>query len=451
MGARRVAVALLAAWLCSCVALQPEARRFAGWQRLAEDLRELKFSRLFGLATDPVRFEWISQPQIPALVRAEMQRSYPAEYVEAYQAAYKALGFLPPDLDLVETLLALDQDQVVGMYVIARDTMYVRSDLPPGADDLGPIVVHELIHALQARHFGGSIGLLQGLRRNEDLSAAIAAAVEGDASLTMLGVPTEYGSSKRDLATAQHMRKMLLIDLEHPTGAFARAPLLLQHSLLFPYAQGVILAARHYEAAGNAGLDRMLSDPPLSTARVYDPDDTEPVEFIALPRPGLERALAGRGCEPGHDNVAGVMALRALLEEHHPDLDPRRVRLVLRGWSGDRFVHIACGKRPEFLWLTRWRSVVAAERFRSIYSEIAPQIAELVGYADPPLASRIGRQVVVSSAGVRDLVSLLSDASEVRSYASFAEWVADDCFPESPCPGPKEPLQIRYRSQRARP
>jgi hypothetical protein len=46
-----------------------------------------------------------------------------------------------------------------------------------------------------------------------------------------------------------------------------------------------------------------------------------------------------------------------------------------------------------------------------------------------------GRTVLVLTPGLLDHAELFIRRSEFRSYRSFREWKADNCFPESPCPG----------------
>ena len=53
----------------------------------------------------------------------------------------------------------------------------------------------------------------------------------------------------------------------------------------------------------------------------------------------------------------------------------------------------------------------------------------------PPRVIGAGRTTLVVSPGLVDQAELILEQSEVRSYGPFGEWTADDCFPESPCPG----------------
>ncbi len=52
-----------------------------------------------------------------------------------------------------------------------------------------------------------------------------------------------------------------------------------------------------------------------------------------------------------------------------------------------------------------------------------------------PRVIHSGRSTLVISPGLEDQAELILEQSETRSYGSFGDWLADDCFPESPCPG----------------
>jgi hypothetical protein len=389
------------------------------WMEQTEELRDLEF-------VEPVQVRWIRTRDVPRITHAEMMAGLPPGYVEVYRDAYVALGVLPPGIDLLGTLLQLHQDQLVGLYSTRLRTMYVVRQ--PVQEARYQILVHELVHALQHQHFPRTVDMLEGLRRNDDVISSIAAVMEGDASLTMLGTsPME----RRNVDSANQLSNAMKVDLDHPTGTLATVPRFLAASLIFPYAYGVVLAARSYQSSHNEGLDAMLRDPPLSTVRVYFPDDAEPVEFVRLPIDALGEPLAERGCRAGLDNVAGALTLEVLLEDHGDiaDMDD-----LLRAWSGDRFLHVVCPSGPELLWLTRWDDAASSAQFAERYAAVAPSVAAVVGWSEPPVVEVLGRTAVVASPGAIDWIPLVLEESELRAYQSFSEWVRDDCFPESPCP-----------------
>lgn len=422
---RALALFLVAAFTTSCVALfrlEPPVLR--EHREKAERLRELQLERRVG-------FQWIEQDDIGKLVRLELADDYPQEYIDRYRDAYSALGLFPPDLDLLETMVMLYRDQLIGLYSFLQNSLYVRRDLPPHLQDPSEILVHELVHALQAQHFPEEMRLLRGLRHNDDVALAIGSVVEGNASLTALGLETEDHSLRRNLESAVRFRRLMLIDVENPTGLLARVPRLLRESLIFPYAYGTVASARAFERAGNPGLSAHLRDAPLSMLRVVDPLNRLPVEFIGLPFEALDAELERRGCERGHDNVAGWVGIGALFGDHvegEASLDWRD------SWSGDRFVHMTCGGVWELAWVTLWRTPEAALVFAEQYGAIAHSVAAPLPLSGAPRVHTQGRKAIVLTPGLADMLPLLRERSEVRAYSGLRDWIADQCFPESPCP-----------------
>lgn len=423
-GVAGLAAALLAATACAGGLGLLGDGRLAAWQSRAEALRDLEFVR-------PVRLRWIESGDIPRITREEIAREYSAEYIDGYRDAYAALGVLPPGLDLLSVLLELQEDQYIGLYSAPRRTLFVLRQLPASGYDTDTVVVHELVHALQHQHFPRTIALLQALHYNDDLVMAIASAVEGDASLTMLGVADPKVPLTRASGIAGDLSRGLLAELSDPTGMLARVPNLLRTSIIFPYAYGLVVAARAWEQTGNRGLDGLLTEPPISTRDVLHPDLERPTEFVGLPLETLRAELAPRGCVVGHHNVAGTLTLRVLFEDHAGAAPAPE---LLRDWMGDRFAHVDCADGWGLIWVTHWSDAGAAREFAARYAEIAPSVSarsRLAGVPDPIVDGRVVR---VLTPGLRDLSELLRREVETRAYSRISAWVADGCFPETPCP-----------------
>ena len=420
--AATAAVCLLA---CAPLGWPPDGAGLLRWKRVTAELRDLEFERHFA-------FRYLERDEIPAVIEGILDHAYPPAHIEAYRDAYAALGVLPPDLDLRTVLLELQQDQLLGLYDPYSETLYVVSS-EENEDFSSATIVHELVHALQHQHFPDLFRIQQALRHNDDVVSAIGAALEGDASLTMLA---QLPWGQRDLRSAEVMREAMLLDVVHPEGKLAEVPRLMRVSLLFGYAHGTPLAARSYEAAGNAGLDDLLRHPPLSTLHTFDPENPSPVEFIALPLERLDAALADRGCVSGHHNVAGAVTVRVLFEDREGAERLPGLEELVRDWTGDRFVHAVCGEVGELVWYTRWRSAAAAAAFVTRYRRIAGAIADGTTLSGPPELVQEGRTVLVYTPGMAEHTDLLLREAEIRSYSGLPAWVADDCFTESPCPGP---------------
>ena len=238
---------------------------------------------------------------------------------------YAAIGLLPPDIDLTDELVELTAREAAGIYSPRTRTLYVvdpESD-PDTPAMLSLVVVHELVHALQHQHFPEPMQRMTRLRAHDDVTTALSALLEGDASLTMFAV---LSPAARSLAVAQKARPLLYSEAAKPGTELALAPRFLAISMVFPYADGTVLAARNFESGGNAGLDAALRDPPLSTLRVLYPEQRAPVEFVRLPLEELAARTASPPCSVGSENTVGAHALGVLLETDTDELRARPAR-----------------------------------------------------------------------------------------------------------------------------
>ncbi|MCE2390403.1 MAG: hypothetical protein J4G09_02860 [Proteobacteria bacterium] len=409
--------ALLAGGLALLACGLREIPEDARWRASAEALRGLEFD-------SAVRIVAVDRSDVPALVRRELGAWRDPEFARRVRDAYAALGAWPAQLDPVSAVLELQGARLAGLYSPRRRELYMVGEPEDWNES---VVVHELVHALQHRHFPRPIELLQGLRHNDDAAAALAAAAEGDATLTMLRVqrgPSAHLPEDRVEAYRAALRR----DVEAPPGEFGKLPRLLRETLAFPYAEGLAQADRRFRSGGTSALNALLREPPLSSLEVLDPEAGRSVEFVGLPLDWLQGRVDA-ACRVGHHNVAGALGLRSLLADHG-----RSAPGLPLAWRGDRFVHLDCSGRWEFVWLSRWSDAEAAERFAAHYAQIGAAVARSTPVASAPRPWREGRTLVLASAGVRELVPELIERTLLRSFDDFSAWVAADCFPESPCP-----------------
>jgi hypothetical protein len=391
------------------------------FQETTSTLRGLQFR-------EPVQVKWIVSEEIPEIVRVEVEETFEPGYVVDYRDAYATLGLLPPDIDLLETVLDLQAEQLVGLYSLSRRTLYVVVG-GPATYEAPTILIHELVHALQHQHFPQTVTLLQRLEHNDDLASALGAAVEGDASLIMLAASDDL-EGERAMEAARYFSRAMLLDLENPMGLLAEVPRILQVSLIAPYAYGVILAAERFATAGTAGLDDLIADPPISTLQLFYPGAEPEVEFIRLPLEWLDSELEEEQCWTGHHNVAGVLTLRVLLEEFAPALVQST---WLSQWRGDRFLHVRCPDGPRLLWLLRWGTPEAARSFARAYRTFAAAAADRAELDAAPEAVVLDRTTVVVSPDLVRLVPELTQRVDSRLYASLSRWMGEGCFPDRSC------------------
>jgi hypothetical protein len=415
-------LALALALACAAPHAVPEPDPLEPLRARVSELRGLPF-------LERVHLERVDVDDVRRLLQREVDSLYPPDQLEAYEAAYRSLGVLPPGLDLLEALLSLQSQELAGLYVARQKTMFVLREFAMGDEEGSLIVLHELVHALQDQHFPGALELLEDLRHDDDLVTAIAAVLEGDASLvTLYG----HGSAEpRDVAIAEQMRDQMLRELREPSPAASEVPLLLRASLMFPYAYGTVLAARAFTAGGNPALNREIDDPPLSSRDLLA-GSREPVEFVVLPLDEIERDAKASHCELGHNNVAGSLTLQVLFQAHGAPVPDE----LLEGWRGDRFLHLRCREGSELLFVSRWSTPAVAVEFARSYQKIAESAARWSEQAAPARARVHGRDVVIATPLVEPLAPRWLVRTHFERTASLTEWLLEGCAGESECPTP---------------
>ena len=306
-----------------------------------------------------------------------------------------------------------------GLYDPDRNVLFVRDFADENA---AGTIAHEAVHALQHQHFPHLRAI--HLWRNRDLAAAANSAIEGDAHV----VGWSFDPARRTMLCS--------MDPEHATASHANwwrwQPDGLSALEAFPHVFGTEPALRKMLAHGQAGMDRVLREPPLSTLAVLRPALTDtPIDFIRLPEElPLDR------CSPGLRNTAGVVGIWGLLRQHgDAEANAESLPALLEAWRGDRFVHLSCpGDRDdELAWVTRWQTRRAAVAFAARYRAIAdalPSYGGVLGSVPTPVVA--GRMVTVVTAGLRDAVTQITGA-QIKAFARFSEWVDADCFPDRTC------------------
>lgn len=250
-------------------AADPQVLRVA---RLVAELRGLTFEQV----PEPTALP----PASLAERAAALLDDYRPEDAAADRRILVTLGMLPADTDLRALLREALAGGVGGFYDRDSGELVVRSRDP--ATPLEPaeelILAHELIHALVDQRLG--LPRVEASTGQEDAATAVAALIEGDATL----VTQRY--AQRALAVADQLR---LAGQELRAGGdlagTAALPYVVRRSLLLPYQEGVRFVAALLEHGGWAAVDAAYRDPPVSTAQVLFPQRYLDGEVPATPRP----------------------------------------------------------------------------------------------------------------------------------------------------------------------
>jgi hypothetical protein len=343
-------------------------------------------------ARAPVNVALRSPEQVRSFVDLRLEEDFPPEEMAGVHAAYALLGLIPDTLDLRQLLTDLYAEQIVGYYDPDSTMLYVIEGV--AAEAVRPVLVHELVHALQDQYV--NLDSLIARERGNDSQLAAQALIEGHATLAMLAfLAGEAAGRVVDPATlpdpSAQIRSSLNVSQQYPV--FRSAPRILREVLIFPYAEGAAYAWAVW-AAGPAGQRPDIGAIiPASTEQVLDPR----TKFITERDAPTEMMFgADSDWRILYENNLGALETRLFLEirgaaGHSAD-----------GWDGDRYrvLEDAEGRRA-LVWYSVWDTAEAARVFAAA-AERALAVDERGTTAAITLADagRPAVRIVVATAGL---------------------------------------------------
>lgn len=376
----------LFATLCICAGAAPLARAQEGEApsmhpllRTVDQIQRQTPS-LRGLALlEHVPADVMDRGQLEGLIMKMLREEYPPEQIELTEKAYKALGLIGPEVDIIKAYSAFATSQVAAFYEPKTKRIYVLDDLPeavagmiPGLDEalaeavVEPMITntlaHEFTHALQDQHFDLS-RMLDAVMHDDDMALAVHALIEGDAMIA--GTAVMLGSAQQATAMSTEGAALSGAGAAIAPG-LGEAPAIFRDTLIFPYIHGWVFALSLANDGGFAAVDAAFADPPISTEQVLHPEkyaERDVPQRVTLPDLSgiVEARLVGA-------NVMGELQTRILLG-NSPD-----AHLGAEGWDGDACaVYEAPGEAPltdrlRFVWVSVWDSEQDAAEFGAEYA-----------------------------------------------------------------------------------
>jgi len=300
----------------------------------------------------------------------------------------KKFGLLDRDFHLRPFMLSLLTEQIAGFYDNKTKTVNLLDWIAP--EEQKSVLAHELTHALQDQRVNltkWSDVSLNDVSKNvkddnkhllvDETETAREAVAEGQA----MAVFIDY-TLKPTGKTLADTPPEIMAKLKDTTGdtsnspVMARAPLLLQESLLFPYSDG--LAFEHavlLKGGKDAAFAGVLANPPSSSFEILHPDAYlahVPVPTLRLPdiHPLIEAEY-----EPYDLGVLGELDVRILAEL----FGGREMALGLASnWNGG--IYYAAQKKAAtaaerestaslgLLYFSRWKNADSASTLMRIYA-----------------------------------------------------------------------------------
>lgn len=350
--------------------------------RLVEEVRGRRFN-------GAVPASEIDGVTLRRFLKTKLAESFPAPPEETLRSL-AVLGLIEKTPDLLDRLLDFYASQVIAFYDPEPRRFYVvrgqaRDTLEgAGGGDLSERLLfsHELTHALQDQSLRLD-GRFKSLRDDGDRALALQCLLEGEATLVMVRVALK-DLPGADTAAEEALTPLLSAGALEQANAPKNLPPFFVQQLFFPYVEGTSYVRRAVARGGWKEVDRLWTDPPLSTAEILHGDRRIVPAGDLLPSDPSRLAPTRRYL---YSDTVGEWAIRFLLAR---SLDGNAASAAADGWRGDRLAFYLAGEDYSYLWRIRFDSPTAAERFASAFEKARGS------RPDAPRITRAGTDVVVS-------------------------------------------------------
>src|ERR1700723_920272 len=301
------------------------------------------------------------------LIREDKEDKKDAERY-ADDKTLEAFGLIPKGFPLDSFMLDVLTDQVAGLYDPKAKEFYIADWIP--ADQQGPVMSHELTHALEDQSFHID-SWIKAARPNDDAELARDSVSEGSAMAAMVDYQMlDQHTGVRELPDVTVLIRAGAITEMDKDPNLAKAPIYIRDELLFPYLAGTGFTQEFLKAhSGWKDIHLVFENPPVSTQQILHPDlylnGTKPVA-VALP--------TWKGVVPDNwklleENTMGEFGVGEILKQFRKDNseDP-----LTTAWKGDRYAVFedAKSKTTPLVFRLALDSPEDAARFFGQYSEV---------------------------------------------------------------------------------
>jgi hypothetical protein len=300
---------------------------------------------------------------------ARFRRLTPEAKLRADQTAFRLLGLVPPDLDVLKTLLDVLEEQAGGYYDPGTKSFYLLADMPKDMTAL--LAAHEMTHALEDQRYDID-GRLDKVIDDDDASFALSALVEGSATIaSAVYVARQVAAGRMDPDRVGNAGQSL------PMDRLNAMPDVLKRQLLGPYVLGMTFLARGRVEGLQAGfpkddVDAAWARPPRSSEQIlhpekyWNPAERDDPKRVAIPNPS---GILGKGWTRSGWGVLGELTLGSLVGAKTPEAAQLTsstaswTNAAASGWGGDRYELWTKGDAAVVLLATVWDTETDAAEF----------------------------------------------------------------------------------------
>jgi hypothetical protein len=347
---------------------------------VAAILPELQAIRGFSFKA-PVPVTVINDKQAREYALARFHKMTPEAKIRADQTAYRLLGLIPKDVDVLKTLLDVLEEQAGGFYDPETKSFYLLDDMPKDATAL--LVAHEMTHALEDQRYDLDAHIA-AVDDDDDASFALSAVAEGSATAAAAVYVAHAVADGRLTADA-----MSAMGRTVPTERLNGMPPVMRRELLGPYVLGLSFLARGalatlqqgYPVANADAVWKRLprsSEQILHPEKYWDPNRRDEPKYLPTPKP---TEILGKGFTLAGSGILGELTLGCLVGAKTPDAAELEsghepwTNDAASGWGGDRYALWTRGDVAIVLLATVWDTAKDAEEFAAALPADRPGFA----------------------------------------------------------------------------
>ncbi len=347
-----------------------------------------------------VKCRFISREAVNAELRKKFDEDKGAKRMERSELVLKKFGLLDQSFQLKPFLLTLLTEQIAGFYDNKTKTMTLLDWVP--IEQQQPVMAHELTHALQDQKVGlekwddqedtsGKGGVAQNVAQDnghiakDETDTAREAVLEGQAMVSfadhMIAQQGAAGKTLKDFPQVGEAMEQSAGDMTD-SPVLARAPLVLQQSLLFPYTSGLgFELAVLLKKGTDAAFAGVLDAPPGSSFEIMTPEAYMTHAAVPLLRlPEIHPMLKAAGYEPYDVGVMGELDVRMTAELFG---GRPRAQALAPNWAGG--IYYAAQRKAAteaekqttaslaLLYSSRWKNESSARSFFEVFEEEMPR------------------------------------------------------------------------------
>lgn len=334
-----------------------------------------------------VKRRLVGKADVEKYATGQMGKEEFAKKFAQEELSMKKLGFLPRDFNLKEFLVRSTGQGIAAYYDPETKMISMLNWVP--SDRQEPILAHELTHALQDQNYDLTKWMKAGLKTaggdvtGADSALARKAVVEGQAMVVYVDYLLKpAGRSLQDTPGLIYQMEDPAVKATIDSQLMHDAPMILREMGTFAYKGGLIFEGELLQKGGKKmAFEGVFARPPRNSHEVLQPEAYISGEKLPPVRIPDMRTLLGDQYDVYDSGGVGEADVRALLKQYG---ERKNADDLSSAWQGGAYVTFrrkngVAADTPAttgdlaLLYISRWKTTQAAERFARFYTAAVSQ------------------------------------------------------------------------------